>query len=328
MAGNQLSLSTVYLPQTNGLVKRTDEVVEAALRQHVSPDLRDWNEHLPFVEYALNSACNASLQSTPFRMDRFTVPLDPFQALIDREPEAEEEAVPAPRSPMAHWLGSSRLMRSQRTMAEAQVQSHHAQRCVEAAKSHLKAIRDRHAQVHVYEACERVCLNNKHLSLRHPSMRGKLLPRYWGALEIEALVGKTAVRFEDAGTAAKHPPDGGHCTDQTVSGAGHEGAPCNLDGEVEFELEAVVNHHLSMSRRQGVALVVEFQARWKGSFDDSWHELADFRHSVDTLCAYLNTLNQGVRERVLKAFDAECLSFLPKSMQKLAREKSDCEKES
>ena len=54
-AGVALRISTAYHAETNGLVERTNEPVEAAIRHYVSPDLADWDRHLPLVEFALNT---------------------------------------------------------------------------------------------------------------------------------------------------------------------------------------------------------------------------------------------------------------------------------
>jgi IS30 family transposase len=55
VGGVQLHFSTAYHPQTNGLVERTNEMVSAALRSYVAPDMRDWPDSLSLVEFALNS---------------------------------------------------------------------------------------------------------------------------------------------------------------------------------------------------------------------------------------------------------------------------------
>jgi hypothetical protein len=49
---------------------------------YVSADMRDWDEYSPGVEFALNSAYHEAIQSTPFRMNRITVPCNPFQVLL------------------------------------------------------------------------------------------------------------------------------------------------------------------------------------------------------------------------------------------------------
>lgn len=53
VAGIQLSMSTAYHPQTNGLTEKSNDSVETVLRHFVGADMTDWDEFLPFVEFAL-----------------------------------------------------------------------------------------------------------------------------------------------------------------------------------------------------------------------------------------------------------------------------------
>jgi hypothetical protein len=71
-------MSTAFYPQTNGLVERTNEVVEAALRHYISVNMSDRDDMLPLVEFAMNSSYHEALRSTPFRMNRITLPANPF----------------------------------------------------------------------------------------------------------------------------------------------------------------------------------------------------------------------------------------------------------
>lgn len=91
-AGVKLSLSTAYHPQTNGLTERTNEVVSAALRHYVSADMKDWHLQLPLVEFAMNSSYHEAIQSTPVRMNRITLPANPFDALIASTQHVSTEA--------------------------------------------------------------------------------------------------------------------------------------------------------------------------------------------------------------------------------------------
>ena len=143
-------------------------------------------------------------------------------------------------------------------------------------------------------------------------MRGKLLPRYWGPAKVLELVGPNAVRLElPASMRGIHNVVSTSLIKPCRLRASGELPPCNIDGSVEFEVDKVVNHNTLQSRRRGVPSIVEFQLRWKGSYEDTWHEPADFKHSIDTLCDYLNTLNPSIKKRVLKLFDAESLAMLP-----------------
>ena len=90
----RLSLSTAYHPNTNGLTERTNEMVETALRHYVGPEHTDWDKYLPFVEFALNDSVKDSTGTTPFKMNRITVPLAPFQAVQRRIVRSSNLAAP------------------------------------------------------------------------------------------------------------------------------------------------------------------------------------------------------------------------------------------
>jgi hypothetical protein len=59
-------MSTPYHPQTDGQSERTNRTLEDMLRAYVAPNNRDWDLHLPLVEFAYNDSVQASTGYTPF----------------------------------------------------------------------------------------------------------------------------------------------------------------------------------------------------------------------------------------------------------------------
>ena len=55
------------------------------LRHYVTADMRDWDEMLPLVEFALNSCYHQAIRSSPFRMNRITLPANPLDVLLDNK---------------------------------------------------------------------------------------------------------------------------------------------------------------------------------------------------------------------------------------------------
>ena len=79
--GIKLKLSTAYHPQTNGLVERNNEVVGAALRHYVAADHKDWDEYLPYVEFAINSSYR-SHSSNALQLEPDQSSEEPFQRSV------------------------------------------------------------------------------------------------------------------------------------------------------------------------------------------------------------------------------------------------------
>jgi hypothetical protein len=311
-AGVRLTLSTAFHPQTNGLVERTNEVVAAALRHYVTADLDNWDEYLPLVEFALNSSYHDAIKTTPFRMNRITVPANPFEVLLDHTWEASTE--------QAGWLGVTPMThKANRTYVEAHAEFQRARRCVHAAKSKMK---DRHDSKgilpHLYSVGDFVWFNIRNIGLRHDSRRHKLLPKYWGPYKILELVGTNAVRLDMPTHLSQiHPVVSIQLVKPYYARDNQSLPPMIINDEPEYEVESIVNFNLLRSKRRNGPTMVEFRVRWKGGYQDSWHEPIDFENATDSLVAYLRQLTVKQRVAVLKAFDSVSLERLPNDLRVL-----------
>lgn len=310
----RLQLSTAYHPQTNGLVERFNEVISAALRHFVAADQRDWDEKLPFIEYAMNSAYDQSTQSTPFRMNRITLPLNPFDAVV-RGPGEQARVT----SPLASWMGSSSaspLAAGCRTVVEAQESFAWARQCVHRAKEVMKERHDaRSTRNHLYSVGQLVWFNQRHIRLRHPTRRLKLQPRFVGPVRVVEVVGRSAVRLDLPARLDIHPTVSVTLVKPFVARQGVALPPVIIDGELEWEVEAVVDHNLLVSRKRAGASYLEFRVRWKGSFEDSWHEFTDFENAVDSVQKYISACPKSVRTQILKALKPAEVSVLNAQLQ-------------
>lgn len=119
LAGVQLRMSTAFHPQSTGLTERTNEVVTSALRHYAASDMADWDEMLPLVEFAMNSSYHEAIQTTPFKMNRITLPANPVEVLTRLRSESSTE--------LASWVGMSE---GERTYAQAHEEYQRARRCV------------------------------------------------------------------------------------------------------------------------------------------------------------------------------------------------------
>lgn len=59
------ALTTAHHPQANGMIERTNRVVKDALAATAAESPQDWEQMVPQVRLALNSAFHRSVQETP-----------------------------------------------------------------------------------------------------------------------------------------------------------------------------------------------------------------------------------------------------------------------
>ena len=293
--GIKLKLSTAYHPQTNGLVERTNEVVGTALRHYVASDHRDWNEYLPFIEFALNSSYHETIQCTPFQLNRIVVPKNPFGVL---------SGVEGLTTSLGHNMGVSTINSELgvRTALQAHEKFEWAKKCVQVAKDRMKMAFDgKKRNQHLYQMGDKVWFNIRNISLRHPTMRHKLVPKYLGPVVILETVGRSAVKLELPAALKIHPTVSISLVKPFHSRKGCSPPPVQIAGIEEWEVDKVTDHNLLRSKKAGGLNLVEFKAKWKGSYEDSWHELVDFKHSIELVEQYLRvSCTKSVRDNILK----------------------------
>nr|GEU96343.1 reverse transcriptase domain-containing protein [Tanacetum cinerariifolium] len=64
--GTRLDMSTAYHPQTNGQSERTIQTLEDMLRACVLDFGKNWDRHLPLVEFSYNNSYHTSIKAAPF----------------------------------------------------------------------------------------------------------------------------------------------------------------------------------------------------------------------------------------------------------------------
>jgi hypothetical protein len=311
--GIKLKMSTAYHPQTNGLVERMNEVIATALRHYVASDQRDWPLYLPFIEFALNDMYRESIQSTAFRMNRICLPRNPFAAIapvVQGGIELDSE--------LAAWMGISRLESGQRTALEAHERFGWARRCVHMAKDRMKERYDKGTLAdHLYQVGQLVWLDVKNVSIRHPSLRQKLLPKFLGPIEILEIIGRSAVKLDLPESLKVHPTISVSLIKPFRARTGAAIPPVVINGELEWELEAIVDHHVVKAKSSKRPGLVEFKVRWKGDYEDSWHELVDFEHSIDSIERYLaNSCTKQMRKGIYSALKPEEQAMLSSAIRK------------
>src|SRR4051794_30473649 len=66
--GTKLAMSTAFHPQTNGQTERANQVLEQILRNYTTYEQDNWDELLPFTEFAYNNSANSATGFSPFHI--------------------------------------------------------------------------------------------------------------------------------------------------------------------------------------------------------------------------------------------------------------------
>jgi hypothetical protein len=72
--GTKLAMSSSHHPQTDGQSERTNRTMEEILKHYLDHSMTNWEEILPMVEIAINSAVNSSTGIAPFELDLGRIP--------------------------------------------------------------------------------------------------------------------------------------------------------------------------------------------------------------------------------------------------------------
>ena len=119
-------------------------------------------------------------------------------------------------------------------------------------------------------------------------LQQKLLPKFLGPIKVIEVIGRSAVKLDLPSALKVHPTISVSLIKPFIARAGIAVPPVVINGELEWEIEAIVNHHVVKSKKSSQPGLVEFKVRWKGEYEDSWHELEDFENSMESIEAYLN----------------------------------------
>jgi hypothetical protein len=154
----QRGFSTAFHPQTDGQTERMNRTMEEMLRHFITPMKGDWVAALPMLEFAYNNAFNATIKSTPFRLNSGLNPLHPASTLVERQ-----YAVPA----------------AEQFVIKMQDELKRARQCMLDAQTRMKSTADKHRKDITFKVGDDVLLATKNLKLKGNNPR-KLLPRFIG----------------------------------------------------------------------------------------------------------------------------------------------------
>lgn len=88
--GIKRSMTSVESPQTDGLVERLNRTLKTSLAMAVDKEPQAWDEYLPFVTFAYNTAKQASTGFSPFQVMYGRTPVIPLDKELIVEPKTYE----------------------------------------------------------------------------------------------------------------------------------------------------------------------------------------------------------------------------------------------
>ena len=158
-------MTTAYHPQTNGLTERFNKTLADMLSMYVDVDQKNWDELLPFVTFAYNTAIQETTGFTPFYLlhgREAETTLDTMFPYSPDEPDKENDYV----SQLIEKAEESRQLARIRTL---QAQARDRQRY------------DAKHRVVIYEPGDLVWIFTP---VRKKGLSEKLLKRYFGPYQV------------------------------------------------------------------------------------------------------------------------------------------------
>lgn len=162
-----------------------------------------------------------------------------------------------------------------------------AKRCLEAARQRMKAYADQHRRAVDVQVGDKVLLDTRHIRLKHPGSR-KLMPKWIGPFTISAQVGKVAFRLELPSYLSIHPVfHASLLKPYWAHGKVQPPPPVELEDELEYEVETVLDHRV---RRVGRKRVTQYLCKWTGYGHEHnmWVPEPHMRHARELVEEYHN----------------------------------------
>ena len=179
-----LNLSTADHPQTDGQTERVNQVLEDMLRAYVSKKQTNWEDYLPIMEFAYNSAKHVTTGFSPFML------MYGYQ----------------PRSPMTVGLATEKVQQAKEFLQEHFDMLRLARQNVQQAQDRYKKYANEHRRLVSFEEGDRVFLKvPEHSQSLKTGIVAKLSPRYCGPFTILKRIGQVAYKLALPEHSKVHP---------------------------------------------------------------------------------------------------------------------------
>ena len=270
--GTKVNMSTAYHPQSDAQTERSNRTIEEVLR-HFCPSVAAWDDLLPFVEFAMNNAKNASTGKTPFMLNTGKHPRSPISNQL-------------PRPPGSHALPSISDIFQTRDEVLLRIR-----RLLQSAQDRQKSYADRNRRSHTFAAGQQVLLSTIHFRFQGKGKQ-KLYPKFVGPFLISHMVGPNAAELQLPSDFSIHNvfhvsllrPFVSQGADLSLS----QIPPAAPDGTPSATVATILAHR-DIRHCRGRPTVREYLIRWHGLSPehDSW-ELPSKLHPLQ-IEAYLRS---------------------------------------
>ena len=288
--GTTLAMSTAYHPQTDGQTERVNRVMEEALRNFVEASQMDWDRCLPNLQFSYNTSVHTSTGETPFYLNYGKHPIVPAGLIGDALSQADRQ-VPATFKFVADLKAS---------MSQATAQ-------LEKSRGRQRGVADQRRQDQRYAVGDRVLLSTAHMAVP-PNLTRKLAKLYEGPFVIEARIGENAYRLTLPDSVQLHPvfnvsqlrPYNDPA--RKFPGRNEPSPPVVIEGENEYEVEAVLLHQ-DIVNRQGQS-TREYLVKWVNysSLHNTWEPAVHLQNATEAVNRYLR--RSGISKRRSRRADA------------------------
>jgi hypothetical protein len=259
LLGIKIAMSTAHHPQTDGATERSNQEIEAYLSIFCGNNPSAWRSLLPTLEFTYNSKPHASQKHSPAYL------------LMGFDPVSIPTAYPKTNVPSVQ----ERLSLLDQARNEA-----HAAHDLARQKMMQKITRN----FVPFKLGDKVWLESKHLKLRYESK--KLAPKREGPFTIIEVMGPLTYKLQLPTSWRVHPVI--HATllspykENSTHGRNFNRPPPDLiDGEHEYEIEAIIAH-----KKKGRGF--QYLVKWKdyATAENTWEPEKNITHAEDVLSNY------------------------------------------
>ena len=279
--GIQLKMSTSNHPQTDGCTERIHRVLGDVLRIFVNHNQDNWDQLLPFCEYAINDMENASIHATPFFLNFGQHPRSPADCLFGSPWNRSSE-----KSDSGPWLGSR----------EEAINL--ARDCMISAQARQMIYADQNRFDVVFNVGDQVLVHRDFLlsPFARDQPSAKLQPKWFGPFPIVKKLSSTAYELKLPLECKSHPVFNVSAPKKYVANdiPGRELPPpppiVDLDGETRYLVEKVLD---SKQKNDKTFYLV----KWLGHEETTWEPAENLidedGHDIKQLRLYKQQKNRG-----------------------------------